>query len=749
MAEFTANVGDATGFAPPNALFDLSKSIQGAQAIQQNQLGQQGAQMQLDMAGADQIRQAAAGILSSSNDEGVRAQLYPRVVGLLQSQHLAMNAPAQYPGEATLRALVNSGLSAKDLYASGALLTPQQQQVFNTPTSPIGGGQPAAGGFTGQLAQSESPAGPSVINKQGYTGQFQFGKSRLQDLGYYTPASGEDMKDNTNWAGKVTVPGFNVTDQQSFAANPAAQNAVFQSHLANIDQAIAQTPGAARFDPNGLRAVAHLGGIGGMQKFVQSGGAYSPADALGTSLVAYYNKFAGGAPGATTASAAPPAAAPGAAQAPPAPNQFAGPGAPSGAAVAPTAAPAQGDEFDVPQAAAPAQPPAAPAAPAAPPAATPGAPAAIPPGQAASVAGLPDVSTIPTGRNSPAYQQAQQKIDQGTRALTVSGLNEGMRATAQALITQGRADQQVDNFVSAQQNGRAGTLNTRTGEFKPLQSPPAPRAVTNSSAAWDGTKWVPVTPANQANAVPGTWEYGGDGRGEFNPTPSRPADAGYANMKTAYDMNSKEIGGIAEDARNAQADQIRVQEMRNILKTTDTGGGSETNAAIQAFLQRWDPTGLAGWTRDYGNLQGAAAIQMFQKLGFMGATSAEQQTTPRGGYQATKLFQAFNPGAQLLTSTNQGLLAQRLINNQQTIDYNQGAQNHFAQQDAYGYRPTRVIRHWLNTTRNGRTSAIRRSTLPRSARLAARTTISGRRTCSLTRFSVRWGWCTAPIRARR
>ena len=45
MAEFTANVGDATGFAPPNQLFDLSKSIQGAQAIQTNQLAQQGQQI--------------------------------------------------------------------------------------------------------------------------------------------------------------------------------------------------------------------------------------------------------------------------------------------------------------------------------------------------------------------------------------------------------------------------------------------------------------------------------------------------------------------------------------------------------------------------------------------------------------------------------------------------------------------------------------------------------------------------------
>ena len=143
MAEsFTANVGDATGFctAEQRCLTSASRSRARRQSVGRISSVQQGAQMQLDMAGADQVRQAAAGILSSSNDEGVRAQLYPRVVGLLQSQGLAKSAPAQYPGEATLRALVNSGLSAKDLYASGALLTPQQQQAFNTPTSPAGGG---------------------------------------------------------------------------------------------------------------------------------------------------------------------------------------------------------------------------------------------------------------------------------------------------------------------------------------------------------------------------------------------------------------------------------------------------------------------------------------------------------------------------------------------------------------------------------------------------------------------------------
>ena len=59
MAEFTASP-DVSAFTPPNMLFDPLKAVQTQQAIQQNQLVQQGEQQQLNMAGADQIRQAAA-----------------------------------------------------------------------------------------------------------------------------------------------------------------------------------------------------------------------------------------------------------------------------------------------------------------------------------------------------------------------------------------------------------------------------------------------------------------------------------------------------------------------------------------------------------------------------------------------------------------------------------------------------------------------------------------------------------------
>jgi len=117
--------------------------------------------------------------------------------------------------------------------------------------------------------------------------------------------------------------------------------------------------------------------------------------------------------------------------------------------------------------------------------------------------------------------------------------------------------------------------------------------------------------------------------------------------------------------------------MRDILEHTNTGPGTETAARLRAWIARWTPGELSKWDGSGANLSNPAAIEMFQKLGFVGAVTQERGSTPRGGYQATKLFQQFNPGAQLLTSTNQGLLAQRLIANQAETDYAQAAQDHY------------------------------------------------------------------------
>ena len=48
---------------------------------------------------------------------------------------------------------------------------------------------------------------------------------------------------------------------------------------------------ASAYDRNGLRAAAWLAGIGGMRRWVSTGGKANPSDELGTSLSDYYSKF--------------------------------------------------------------------------------------------------------------------------------------------------------------------------------------------------------------------------------------------------------------------------------------------------------------------------------------------------------------------------------------------------------------------------------------------------------------------------
>jgi hypothetical protein len=138
-----------------------------------------------------------------------------------------------------------------------------------------------------------------------------------------------------------------------------------------------------------------------------------------------------------------------------------------------------------------------------------------------------------------------------------------------------------------------------------------------------------------------------------------------------------EINAISDAGRAAQQDNLRVKEMQDILQHADTGPGTENAAKFRAWIARWMPGELSRWDGSGANLSNPAAIEMFQKLGFVGAVTQERGSTPRGGYQATKMFQQFNPGAQLLTSSNQGLLAQRMIANQAEADYAQGAQDHY------------------------------------------------------------------------
>ena len=129
--------------------------------------------------------------------------------------------------------------------------------------------------FLDLLEQSESSgrsdAEITIGDGRRFVGSLQFSEARLSD---YQKATGTRFT------------------QDEFIADEALQDAVAAWHIADIDKAIDALGNAvAGYNRDGLRAVAHLGGVGGMKQFVRTKGEYNPADELGTSLQSYYDKF--------------------------------------------------------------------------------------------------------------------------------------------------------------------------------------------------------------------------------------------------------------------------------------------------------------------------------------------------------------------------------------------------------------------------------------------------------------------------
>lgn len=97
------------------------------------------------------------------------------------------------------------------------------------------------------------------------------------------------------------IPRGTTPDQ--FLANPGMQEAVERWHVSDIgrriqeaglDRFVGQTINGTQVTPEGMLAVAHLGGFGGLRRFLESGGQYNPADAFGTSLQNYLGTHGGG-----------------------------------------------------------------------------------------------------------------------------------------------------------------------------------------------------------------------------------------------------------------------------------------------------------------------------------------------------------------------------------------------------------------------------------------------------------------------
>lgn len=129
--------------------------------------------------------------------------------------------------------------------------------------------------FNASLARTESGGDLNVRNSEGYTGRYQFGQARLDDFNRAngTQYSTDDLRGNEGLT--EAVQAWHVGDIDSFIER------------SGLDQFEGQVVGGVPITRNGMRAMAHLGGNGGMKRFLESGGQYDPADSNGTNLSDY------------------------------------------------------------------------------------------------------------------------------------------------------------------------------------------------------------------------------------------------------------------------------------------------------------------------------------------------------------------------------------------------------------------------------------------------------------------------------
>ena len=168
---------------------------------------------------------------------------------------------------------------------------PNPESSFQLPDADEGSGSQLT--FLNSLIGTESGGNWSAQNNEqgsggaGHFGRVQFGRGRLQDA---------------ERAG-VIPQGF--SPESLVSGTPEAQQtqrALERWHFNDLNQNIdrmglgqyeGQTMNGVPVTRSGMMAAAHLGGMGGLRQFLQTGGQHNPADAYGTSLADYMRQHGG------------------------------------------------------------------------------------------------------------------------------------------------------------------------------------------------------------------------------------------------------------------------------------------------------------------------------------------------------------------------------------------------------------------------------------------------------------------------
>ena len=130
-------------------------------------------------------------------------------------------------------------------------------------------------GFTQAVGFKESRNRYHIVNKFGYLGKYQFGKSTLRRL--------------------------KIRNIEGFLRNPQQQEKAFKAlcslnkHILrkDIKRSVGKEINGILITESGILAAAHLSGAGNVKKFLRSNGSFNKSDAFGTSIQNYMKRFSG------------------------------------------------------------------------------------------------------------------------------------------------------------------------------------------------------------------------------------------------------------------------------------------------------------------------------------------------------------------------------------------------------------------------------------------------------------------------
>lgn len=128
-------------------------------------------------------------------------------------------------------------------------------------------------GFCYDLGFNESGGNYKAVNRLGYLGKYQFGRSTLRWVGIY------------NTSRFLNSP---LLQEEAFKALISKNKWVLRDY---INEFSGQTINGVKITESGLLAAAHLGGAGNVKKFLDSNGTTIFKDANHISITKYMKRF--------------------------------------------------------------------------------------------------------------------------------------------------------------------------------------------------------------------------------------------------------------------------------------------------------------------------------------------------------------------------------------------------------------------------------------------------------------------------